>query len=332
MKNDRTQTSRPKKSNALVEVRDLKEYFPVTTGFMKTTMLKAVDGVSFTIQKGETLGLVGESGCGKTTVGRTLLHLYPPTAGEVYFDGSLVEKGETLKAFRKRAQIVFQDPYSSLNPRMTVGDIIAEPIDVHKLCPPKKAREERIHELMSRVGLSSEQATRYAHEFSGGQRQRIGIARALASDPDFIVCDEPVSALDVSIQAQIINMLEDLQTQLGLAYLFIAHDLSVVKHISSRIAVMYLGKMVELATSNELHRHPLHPYTISLLSAVPIPDPKKAHAAQRIVLHGDVPSPLRVPSGCAFRTRCERATQKCAEIAPEFRELAPGHFVACHHA
>lgn len=323
--------SMPAAQSPLLEVQSLKQYFPITTGFLKTTMLKAVDDVSFSIQKGETLGLVGESGCGKTTVGRSLMHLYTPTAGEVYFDGKKIEKGETLTAFRKRAQLVFQDPYSSLNPRMTVGDIIAEPIDVHRLCANKKARNERIDELLQMVGLSSEQATRYAHEFSGGQRQRIGIARALASKPEFIVCDEPVSALDVSIQAQVINMLEDLQSQLGLAYLFIAHDLSVVKHISNRIAVMYLGKMVELASSNELHRHPLHPYTISLLSAVPIPDPEKSRKAHRIVLRGDVPSPLRVPSGCAFRTRCERATEVCAGSCPVYREVSTGHFVACHH-
>ena len=315
----------------LVDVRGLKEYFPVTTGFLKTTWLKAVDDVSFTIARGETLGLVGESGCGKTTVGRTMLHLYKPTAGEVWFDGVKIEKGKTLREFRRRAQLVFQDPYSSLNPRMTVADIVAEPIDVHKLCATKAERSERIHELLESVGLSSEQATRYAHEFSGGQRQRIGIARALASNPEFIVCDEPVSALDVSLQAQVINMLEELQEKLGLTYLFIAHDLSVVKHISDRIAVMYLGKMVELADSNELHRHPLHPYTTSLLSAVPIPDPDKARESKRIVLEGDVPSPMHLPSGCSFRTRCTRATPECAERCPDFREVAPGHFVACHH-
>ncbi len=323
--------SESRKQSDLLEVKDLKQYFPITTGFLRTTMLKAVDGVSFSIKKGETLGLVGESGCGKTTVGRTLLHLYKPTAGEVWFDGVKIEKGPALDAFRRRAQLVFQDPYSSLNPRMTVGDIVAEPIDVHKLCANRAERAARINELLSIVGLSSEQATRYAHEFSGGQRQRIGIARALASNPEFIVCDEPVSALDVSIQAQVINMLEDLQQKIGLTYLFIAHDLSVVKHISNRIAVMYLGKMVELASSNELHRSPLHPYTISLLSAVPIPDPDKAQKAKRIVLHGDVPSPLKMPSGCAFRTRCSRATKECAESCPALKEAAPGHFVACHH-
>jgi len=314
----------------LVDVRDLKQYFPISTGFFQKKPLKAVDGVSFEIQKGETLGLVGESGCGKTTVGRSLLHLYTPTSGEVYFDGVKVEE-KTLPQFRRRAQLVFQDPYSSLNPRMTVGDIVAEPLDVHKLYSSKKERDEKINSLLHMVGLSSEQATRYAHEFSGGQRQRIGIARSLASNPEFIVCDEPVSALDVSIQAQIINMLEDLQKKLGLAYLFIAHDLAVVKHISNRIAVMYLGKMVELASSSELHRHPLHPYTISLLSAVPIPDPDRSRASRRIVLKGDIPSPLNVPSGCPFRTRCNRATAICAEKCPEFLEVEPGHFAACHN-
>ncbi|MBR2942425.1 MAG: ATP-binding cassette domain-containing protein [Clostridia bacterium] len=317
-------------SKYLVEVKNLKQYFPITTGFLKTTMLKAVDDVSFSIKKGETLGLVGESGCGKTTVGRTLLHLYKPTAGQVLFDGKEVN-ASTMKEYRRRAQMVFQDPYSSLNPRMTVGDIVAEPIDVHRLCKSKAERNERVRELLATVGISSEQATRYAHEFSGGQRQRIGIARALASNPEFIVCDEPVSALDVSIQAQVVNMLEDLQNQLGLSYLFIAHDLSVVKHISNRIAVMYLGHIVEMADANELHRNPAHPYTISLLSAVPIPDPKRAQASQRIVLEGDVPSPMRMPSGCPFRTRCARATAKCAECRPELREVAPGHVAACHN-
>ena len=314
----------------LVEVKNLKQYFPVTTGFLTTTPLKAVDDVSFTIQKGETLGLVGESGCGKTTVGRSLLHLYKPTSGEVWFDGKQVSK-DSMSEFRRRAQMVFQDPYSSLNPRMTVGDIVAEPIDIHKLCKTRQERHERVQELLRIVGISGEQSTRYAHEFSGGQRQRIGIARALASNPEFIVCDEPVSALDVSIQAQVINMLEDLQEQMGLSYLFIAHDLSVVKHISNRIAVMYLGKMVELAESNELHHHPLHPYTVSLLSAVPMPDPQRARESHRIVLQGDVPSPMNLPSGCSFRTRCRFATEKCAQECPKMREVGPGHFVACHN-
>ena len=320
-----TQEYRP-----LVEVKHLKQYFPITTGFLKTTMLKAVDDVSFTIGKGETLGLVGESGCGKTTVGRSLLHLYKPTSGEISFDGMKITK-KTLDEYHRRAQMVFQDPYSSLNPRMTVGDIVAEPIDVHKLCKTRQERAERVQELLRTVGISGEQSTRYAHEFSGGQRQRIGIARALASNPEFIVCDEPVSALDVSIQSQVINMLEDLQDQLGLSYLFIAHDLSVVKHISNRVAVMYLGKMVELASSVELHHHPAHPYTVSLLSAVPMPDPNKARSSHRIVLQGDVPSPMNMPSGCAFRTRCRFATQRCAEECPQMREIAPGHFAACHN-
>jgi len=317
-------------NKALLEVKNLKQYFPITTGFLKTTPLKAVDDVSFTIAKGETLGLVGESGCGKTTVGRSLLQLYKPTSGEVWFDGKQIDK-QSLAEFRRRAQMVFQDPYSSLNPRLTVGDIVAEPLDVHKLYKSKSERAERVQELLKIVGISGEQSTRYAHEFSGGQRQRIGIARALASNPEFIVCDEPVSALDVSIQAQVINMLEDLQEQLGLSYLFIAHDLSVVKHISNRIAVMYLGKIVEMADSNELHHHPLHPYTISLLSAVPMPDPKRARESHRIVLQGDVPSPMKLPSGCSFRTRCRFATEKCAQECPCMREVAPGHFVACHN-
>ena len=317
--------------NYLVQVSHLKQYFPVTTGFLKTTMLKAVDDVSFSIEKGETLGLVGESGCGKTTVGRTMLQLYKPTGGEIWFDGEKIDSREKLRAFRRRAQMVFQDPYSSLNPRMTVADIVAEPIDVHHLCENKKEREDRIRELMGLVGLNTEHATRYAHAFSGGQRQRIGIARALASKPEFIVCDEPVSALDVSIQAQVINMLEDLQHQLGLTYLFIAHDISVVKHISNRIAVMYLGHMMEMASSNELTRHPQHPYTISLMSAVPIPDPRESRRQQRIVLQGDVPSPLKVPSGCPFRARCSRATAVCSAQCPAMREISPGHYAACHN-
>ena len=315
----------------LIEVRDLKQYFNINVGGLKTKPLKAVDGVSFAIKKGETLGLVGESGCGKTTVGRTLLHLYKPTAGQIFYRGQEVKTAQEVKAFRKKAAMVFQDPYSSLNPRMTVSDIIGEPLDIHKMYASRKEREERILELMGNVGLNSEHAARYAHEFSGGQRQRIGIARALAINPDFIVCDEPVSALDVSIQAQVINMFDELQDRLGLSYLFIAHDLLVVRHISNRIAVMYLGKMVELAEADEIYNHPLHPYSKALMSAVPVPDPQIARANRRIALEGDIPSPLNAPSGCPFRTRCPHATEACAESMPEFRELSKGHFVACHH-
>ena len=319
-----------KTNQPLIEVKDLKEYFQINTGLFRSRPLKAVDGVSFSINRGETLGLVGESGCGKTTVGRTLLHLYKPTGGEIFYEGKPVKTKEQIRQFRKKATMVFQDPYSSLNPRMTVADIIGEPLDVHKLCASKKERQDRILELMDYVGLNSEHAARYAHEFSGGQRQRIGIARALAVDPDFIVCDEPVSALDVSIQAQVINMFDELQDRLGLTYLFIAHDLLVVRHISDRIAVMYLGRMVELAPAGEIYDHPLHPYSQSLLSAVPLPDPKAARANKRIVLTGDIPSPLNAPSGCPFRTRCRYAKPACAESMPEFREVSKGHFVACH--
>ena len=315
----------------MLEVKGLKQYFSINTGLFKSTQLKAVDGVSFHIDRGETLGMVGESGCGKTTVGRSLMHLYTPTAGEVLFDGEPVKSGSSMQNFRRRAQMVFQDPYSSLNPRMTVGDIVAEPIDIHRLAKSKAERRDKVHELLSLVGLSSEQATRYAHEFSGGQRQRIGIARALASNPEFIVCDEPVSALDVSIQAQVINMLEELQQKLKLTYLFIAHDLSVVKHISNRIAVMYLGHIVELADAGELYRRPLHPYTQSLLSAVPQPDPKRARAQKRIILSGDVPSPLKIPSGCPFRTRCPKATKECAQALPVLEDHGGGHQVRCIH-
>lgn len=314
----------------LVEVHNLKEYFDINMGLFKTRPLKAVDDVSFSIKRGETLGLVGESGCGKTTVGRTLLHLYKPTGGEIYYDGQIIKTKRDIKMLRGKTAMVFQDPYSSLNPRMTVSDIIGEPLDVHKLCKTKAERTERILELMGHVGLNSEHASRYAHEFSGGQRQRIGIARALAVDPEFIVCDEPVSALDVSIQAQVINMFDELQEKLGLTYLFIAHDLLVVRHISDRIAVMYLGKMVELADASEIYDHPLHPYSKALMSAVPLPDPNAARANKRIQLTGDIPSPLNAPSGCPFRTRCPYATKACEESMPEFKEVSANHFVACH--
>lgn len=314
-------------SEYLVEVEHLKQYFQVRSGFKNMT-LKAVDDVSFCIKPGETLGLVGESGCGKTTVGRSLLHLYDPTGGTVRFEGEEVTK-KNIQRMRAKMQMVFQDPYSSLDPRMTAEDIIGEPLDVHHLCANRKERREKVISLMELVGLNSEHATRYAHEFSGGQRQRIGIARALAVDPKFIVCDEPVSALDVSIQAQVINMFEDLQNQLGVAYLFIAHDLLIVQHISNRIAVMYLGHVVELADANELMSDPKHPYTQSLLSAVPIPDPKTARKKNRIVLEGDVPSPLNMPSGCPFRTRCRYATEQCAMERPELTDRGGGHMVAC---
>ena len=314
-------------SEYLVEVEHLKQYFQVRSGFKNMT-LKAVDDVSFCIKPGETLGLVGESGCGKTTVGRSLLHLYDPTGGTVRFEGEEVTK-KNIQRMRAKMQMVFQDPYSSLDPRMTAEDIIGEPLDVHRLCASRKERRDKVISLMELVGLNSEHATRYAHEFSGGQRQRIGIARALAVDPKFIVCDEPVSALDVSIQAQVINMFEDLQSQLGVAYLFIAHDLLVVQHISNRIAVMYLGHVVELADANELMSYPKHPYTQSLLSAVPIPDPRTARKKNRIVLEGDVPSPLNMPSGCPFRTRCRYATEQCAMERPELTDRGGGHMVAC---
>ena len=317
-------------ADTLVEVRNLKEYFNIATGAFTTRPLKAVDDVSFSIHRGETLGLVGESGCGKTTVGRTLLHLYKPTAGQIFFDGKEVQTKKDVLEYRRKSAMVFQDPYSSLNPRMTVADIIGEPLDVHKMYANKKEREEKILGLMAKVGLNSEHANRYAHEFSGGQRQRIGIARAMAMNPQFVVCDEPVSALDVSIQAQVINMFDELQEQMGLTYLFIAHDLLVVRHISDRIAVMYLGKMVELADATEIYDHPLHPYTKCLMSAVPLPDPKKARENHRIVLSGDIPSPLNAPSGCPFRTRCPYATEVCAASMPEFKEVQSGHFVACH--
>lgn len=317
-------------SDKLLEIKDLKQYFPVRSGLLKTNYIKAVDGVSFYINKGETLGLVGESGCGKTTVGRTILRLYEPTSGQIIYDGKDITHGDILP-YRRKMQIVFQDPYASLNPRMTVGDIVGEPIDIHKLSQNKSHRREMIVSLLEKVGLNSEHAARFPHEFSGGQRQRIGIARALAVNPEFIVCDEPISALDVSIQAQIINMFEELQETLGLTYLFIAHDLSVVRHISNRIGVMYLGKIVELTDYVELYDRPLHPYTRSLLSAIPIPDPKLSKECCRIILEGDVPSPLNPPSGCRFRTRCRYASIQCTIDEPEFKEVSPNHFVACHN-
>ncbi len=318
-------------TDILVEARHLKQYFPIANNFFgENKVVKAVDDVSFDIGKGETLGLVGESGCGKTTTGRTLLRLYEPTAGEIFYGGKNITHVNMLP-YRRKMQIVFQDPYASLNPRMTVGDIVGEAIDIHKLARNRRERQERIYELLSLVGLNSEHANRYPHEFSGGQRQRVGIARALAVDPEFIVCDEPVSALDVSIQAQVINMFEDLQERMGLTYLFIAHNLSVVKHISRRIGVMYLGKLAELAESYELTAHSAHPYTRSLISAIPVADPAVSRSMNRIVLEGDIPSPLNPPSGCRFRTRCPYADEICAAEEPAMREISPGHFAACHH-
>lgn len=319
------------KTDKLVEVKNLKQYFPISGGaFRKKKVVKAVDDVSFYIGRGETFGLVGESGCGKTTTGRSILRLYEPTEGQIFYSGEDITKVKMLP-YRRKMQIVFQDPYASLDPRMTVGDIVGEALDIHKLYESKQERRDKIISLLDTVGLNSEHANRYPHEFSGGQRQRVGIARALAVDPEFIVCDEPISALDVSIQAQVINMFEDLQSERGLAYLFIAHDLSVVKHISNRIGVMYLGKLVELAGSNELTFHSLHPYTRSLVSAIPIPDPETSRKSNRIVLEGDVPSPVNPPSGCRFRTRCPYADEVCAEEEPPFKEVTSGHFAACHH-
>lgn len=318
----------------LLSVRDLKKHFPITQGIIISKTIgavHAVDGVSFDIHRGETLGLVGESGCGKSTTGRTILQLYRPTAGSVWYQGKDLAKlkSEELRAMRRQMQMIFQDPYASLNPRMTVGEIIGEPLVIHKLAD-KKQTQERVEHLLDLVGLNSRFANRFPHEFSGGQRQRIGVARALALQPELIVCDEPISALDVSIQAQVVNLLEDLQKEFGLTYLFIAHDLSMVRHISDRIAVMYLGIIVELTTRDELYENPLHPYTQALLSAVPIPDPVVEEKRQRIVLEGDVPSPVNPPSGCRFRTRCPLAIDICSVEKPEFREVKPDHFVACH--
>jgi oligopeptide transport system ATP-binding protein len=321
----------------LVQVEHLTKHFPITRGILiqrQVGAVQAVDDISFVIERGETLGLVGESGCGKTTAGRTMLGLYPATSGKVVIDGHSVHdsKGRELMAIRRKAQIIFQDPFASLNPRWTVNAIVSEPIKVHKLYRSDKERSERVQELLELVGLNRRLINRFPHEFSGGQRQRIGVARALASDPLFIVCDEPISALDVSIQAQVVNLLEDLQERFGLTYLFIAHDLSMVRHICTRVAVMYLGVIVESAERNELYEHALHPYTKSLLSAVPIPDPKTARQRHRIVLEGDVPSPINPPSGCRFHTRCPIAIDRCSEERPEWRELGSNHFVACHLA
>ncbi len=317
----------------LIEVRNLKKHFELKKGFFgrKSSLLKAVDDVSFSIRKGETFGLVGESGCGKTTAGRTLLKLYEPTSGEILFDGRSIEnlKYKELLPIRKKMQMIFQDPYASLDPRMTVGEIIGDPLDVHKIYQGKD-RTDRIKELIELVGLKSDHLNRYPHEFSGGQRQRIGIARALAVEPEFIVCDEPISALDVSIQAQVVNMLEELQEKFGLTYLFISHDLSMVRHISHKVGVMYLGSLVEVAEANELYSNMQHPYTKALMSALPIADPDLAAKSVRIHLQGDVPSPIDPPSGCPFRTRCAYAVEVCSEVKPALEDIGNGHMVACH--
>jgi oligopeptide transport system ATP-binding protein len=320
----------------LLEIKNLKKYFNVKkAGFNKKMTVRAVDDVSMDIYKGETLGLVGESGCGKTTLGRTIIRLYEPTSGAIIYDGKTIydsEKkiAEKMLPYRRKMQIIFQDPSASLDPRMTVGEIVGEALDIHKLCSGKTERIERINHLLEEVGLNTEHSNRFPHEFSGGQQQRIGIARALAVEPEFIVCDEPISALDVSIQSQVVNMLEDLQAELGLTYLFIAHDISVVRHISNRIGVMYLGNLVELAESYELYKNPIHPYTKTLMSAVPIPDPVVTRSRERLILEGDIPSPINPPSGCKFHTRCPYATERCREETPVFKDYGGGHFAACH--
>ena len=322
-------------TETLVHVENLTKHFPITKGIIIERVVgavRAVDGISFDIQKGETLGLVGESGCGKTTAGRTLLGLYPATSGKTIIDTHSVHdaKGSELMHIRRKAQMIFQDPYASLNPRWTVNAIVSEPLRVHKILSSQQERDARVKDLLELVGLNARHINRFPHEFSGGQRQRIGIARALASDPLFVVCDEPISALDVSIQAQVVNLLEKLQDQLSLTYLFVAHDLSMVRHICDRVAVMYLGVIVEIAERNDLYETPLHPYTQALLSAVPVPDPRKERARKRTILVGDVPSPINPPSGCRFHPRCPVAVEKCKTHVPEWREAAPQHWVACH--
>ena len=321
-----------KKCKKLIEVRNLSKHFEVKDGIFSKKILRAVDGISFSIAEGETLGLVGESGSGKTTAGRTVLRLYTPTSGEILYRGKKIETKDDIKEYRKKVSCVFQDPYSSLDPRMTVADIIAEPLDIQGLYTGSGERRDKILSLMESVGLNSEHMRRYAHEFSGGQRQRIGIARALATSPEFLVCDEPVSALDVSIQAQIINMFESLRDKLGLTYLFIAHDLLVVRHISTRIAVMYLGEIVEISDSSSVYSYPLHPYTKSLISAIPIPDPALSRKKKRIEINSDIPSPINKPSGCPYKTRCPEAKEICDCEKPPLRELYRDHYVACHRA